>query len=131
MTTPAFGYQAEYPPARVHIVADDTRAPARPRKALRTRFGTETVDDSNPVRPLLPDAPERECAYVQATGGDVYLCDSESKALQAADHANSELGTLLPHGNTAPWPLRGGQAVWIAQVTAASSCIVSYTADYC
>lgn len=123
--------EAGYAPVQVHVVADSTRPSARPRKALRTRFGTETVDDSNPVRPLLPDASDRECAYVQAIGGDVYLCDSEAKAKQAADQAASELGTLLPHANTAPWPLHGSQAVWIAQVAAASSCIVSYTADYC
>jgi hypothetical protein len=89
------------------------------------------VDNSNTVRPLLPEDGERVCAYVQATTGDVYLCDSEAKANQAAGAANSELGTFLPHANTAPWPIRGSQAVWIAQATSGGgSCVVSFTADY-
>lgn len=124
----------EIPPVRVHVASVDEgvaiSGPQRARGRIVTAFGTETVDDSNPVRPLLPESPERVCAYVQATGGDVYLCDSEAKANQAHDTASSDLGTLLPHGNTAPWPVGGQQAVWIAQVTAASSCIVSFTADY-
>lgn len=122
--------EQEYHPVKVHVVADTSGAPPRPRKTLVTRFGTETVDDDNPVRPLLPESADRECAYVQATGHSVYLCDSESKALQAADTANSHLGTLLPQANTAPWPVRGTQPVWVAQVTAGFTCIVSFTADY-
>lgn len=124
----------EVPPVRVHVasVSAEVALGTSPvaRRARRTAFGTETVDDTNPVRPLLPDNPDRVCAYVQVTGGDVYLCDFEAKAIQAHDTINSELGTLLPHGNTAPWPLGGTQAVWIAQVTAASTCVVSFTADY-
>lgn len=124
----------EVPPVNVHVasIAEGValRTAHTGRKARVTQFGTETVDDNNPVRPLLPDSPERVCAYVQATGGDVYLCDSEAKANQAHDTANSDLGTLLPHGNTAPWPITGQGPVWVAQVTAAASCVVSFTADY-
>ena len=126
--------EPEIKPVPIHLasVADGVAlaGPRRAASAIVTRFGTETVDDSNSVRPLLPASDERVCAYVQATGGDVYLCDSEAKATQARDTTNSELGTFLSHTNTAPWPIGGQQAVWIAQVTAASSCVVSFTADY-
>lgn len=125
---------SEIPPVQVHVASVAAGVALggahAARRARRTAFGTETVNDTNTVRPLLPDNPDRVCAYVQVTGGDVYLCDSESKAIQAADTASSDLGTLLPHTNTAPWPISGQQAVWVAQVTAASSCVVSFTADY-
>lgn len=125
---------ADYESVRVHLTGTDVELGGghQPggRKKIVTRFGTETVDNTNLVRPLLPDAPARVCAWVQATGADVYLCDTESKAIQAAGAVNSGLGTLLPHGNAAPWPLRGQQAVWIAQVsTSTSSSVVSFTAD--
>lgn len=95
------------------------------RKRVVTAFGAETVDNVNPVRPLLPDNPDRICAHVQVTGGDVWLCDSESRAIQAMP-----LGAVLPAANTGPWPLRGQQAVWVAQHTADKTCVVSFTADY-
>lgn len=122
--------QRDYEPVRVHMVADSTKAPGQARGKVVTRFGTETVDNANPVRPLLPDDPGRVCAWVQATGGNVYLCDSESKAIQAAGQVNSGVGTFLPAANTAPWELLGSQAVWIAQVSTGTTCVVGYTADY-
>ncbi|MGH3121722.1 MAG: hypothetical protein ACRDND_11960 [Streptosporangiaceae bacterium] len=93
--------------------------------AVRTRFLTETVDDANPVRPLLPADDARECAWLQATGGDVYLCASESDATQA-----TPAGSVLPSANTGPWPARGQGAVWAAQATSGDSCVISVTADY-
>jgi hypothetical protein len=98
---------------------------ARAGDRYRTRYLTETVDNSNPVRPLLGDDPERARAWVQATGGDVVLCASESDAGQTPPN-----GSVLPSANTAPWPLRGQGAVWAAQKTAASTCVISVTADY-
>jgi len=99
------------------------RAPAGDR--LRTRYLTETVDNANPVRPLLGDDPGRACAWIQATGGDVVLCASESDSGQVPP-----AGSVLPSANTGPWPLRGQGAVWAAQKTAAATCVISVTADY-
>lgn len=107
--------------AEVSLGAGAPAAPARPR--LRTEFTSESVDDANPVRPLLPDKTSRVIAWVQATGGDVLLCDTEVNARQG-------IGSPLPSANTAPWPLGGTQAVWIAQKTAGNTCTVSCTADY-
>jgi hypothetical protein len=73
-----------YEPVQVHVVADSTRSqPAAPARRIVTRYGTETVDNTNPVRPLLPESAERIVAHIQATGGDIYLCESENKASQA------------------------------------------------
>lgn len=129
------GPATAYEPVHIHVasMAPEVtlgQALSPRRDQIRTRFGTETVDDTNPVRPLLPDHPDRVCVYVQVTGGDVYLCDSESKASQAADAAASGLGSILPATNTGPWPVRGTQAVWAAQVTPSKTCVVSFTADY-
>lgn len=125
---------SEIKPVPIHVASVAAEValsgPQRARRARTTEFGTETVNDTNPVRPLLPQNPDRVCAYVQVTGGDVYLCDSESKAIQAADTTSSDLGALLSHTNTAPWPITGQGPVWVAQVTAAASCVVSFTADY-
>lgn len=120
-------------PVSVHvtsIAAGVQLGNVAPHDKIRTEFKTETVDDANTVRPLLPDSPDRVCAYVQVTGGDVYLCDSESKAKQAVNQSNSEVGSILPSANTAPWPVRGQGAIWIAQVTSSKTCVVSVTADY-
>lgn len=117
----------DYEPVRIHVVSSDVPmggAASGQRKRIVTSFGSETVDATNTVRALLPDAPDRVCAYVQVTGGDVYLCDSESKAKQAIP-----LGAVLPKANTAPWPLRGQQGVWIANAGTVT-CTVSFTADY-
>jgi hypothetical protein len=105
-------------------------APRRRRKVIVTRFGTETVDDTNPVRPILPEDPGRVCAWLQASGGDVYLADTQAKASAAADTASSGEATLLPKANTAPWPVHGQQPVWAAQAAAAAACVISFTADY-
>lgn len=132
--TPRYG---DIQPVPVHVTGVDvgvsmgTPAPEpAPARAVATRFGTETVDDTNPVRPILPADPDRVCAYVQATGGDVFLAASEGNAKQAQDSPNSAEGTFLSHTNTAPWPIRGTEAVWAAQVTATNTCVVSFTADY-
>jgi hypothetical protein len=129
MTTP------DVEAVKVHIQSSSVPLASPPRDRIRTEFLTETVDDNNTVRPLLPDAPDRVCAYIQASGGDVYLCDSKGKAVQAADTTNSELGALLKaitgtSVGSGPWPIHGQGAVWIAQAVAASTCVVSVTAEY-
>lgn len=124
MTTP----DPEYPPVAMHLASAApgvTVCGQRARKALRTDFGSETVDDTNRVRPLLPAAPGRRIAHVQATGGDVWLCDSEAKAKAATPE-----GSVLPSANTGPWPVHGTNAVWIVQKTATNTCVVSFTAEY-
>lgn len=123
MTTPA-----PIEPVPVHITGVEASvqlgqpAPAR-RRPVRTRFLAETVDDANPVRPLLPDDAARVRAWLQVTGGDVYLCESQAKAEQLQ-------GSVLPAGNTAPWPAGGQGALWVAQAVAGFACTVSCTADY-
>jgi hypothetical protein len=123
------GPSEDYPAVRVHLagvepgVALGAGTPPAARRKIVTRFGTETANDVNPIRPLLPRAEERLLAIVQATGGDVYLCDSESKAKQG-------LGSLLSSSSSAPWPLLGTQPVWIAQVTGGKTCTVAFTAEY-
>lgn len=121
--------EAEYQAVRVEVVSMPPAAPhscsGPAREKVVTRFGQETVDNSNKVRPLLPDDPDRLIAHVQVTGGDVYLCASEQDAKRTVPS-----GSVLPSANTAPWPLRGQQAVWIAQKTADSTCAVDFTADY-
>lgn len=118
-------------PVPVHIAGISAEvtlgqaAPAPGRDRIRTRFLTETVDDANPVRPLLPDDSHRAGAQIQATGGDVVLCASQSDAQQAPPQ-----GSTLPSANTAPWPVRGQGAVWAAQATSGDSCVISVTADY-
>jgi len=125
MTEPA-GYDV-----RVHIASSDVplhpaAAPAtQPARRVQTRLLNETVDDTNPVRPLLPDDGDRICAWVQVTGGDVYLCVSQSDASQA-----TPAGSILPSANTGPWPVRGQGALWAAQVTAGKTCVISVSADY-
>lgn len=123
-------------PVHVHIASADVplvtpaAAPA-PRRRIRTRFLTETVDATNPVRPLLPESDDRVIAQLQVTGGDIYLCDSEHAAIQAVGTAASEQGAILPSANAGPWPISGGAAIWAAQVsTATSASVISVTADY-
>lgn len=128
MTTPA---GMDPVPVIVHGLSAEASAsigtptPPRPVRPVRTRFLAETVDDINPVRPLLPADPDRVCAWIQATGGDVVLCASQPDAQQSPPQ-----GAVLPSANTAPWPVAGQGAVWAAQKTAASSCVISVTADY-
>lgn len=121
-----------YQPLRVHLESAEPGVlpGAAPHKKIMTRFVTETVDNQNTVRPLLPDTPGRVLAIVQVSGGDVHLCDTQGHAQAAAGgQGTSELGTRIPAG-TAPWPLLGEGAVWIAQVTAGTTCTVACTADY-
>ncbi len=229
---------AEHPePVRVHLASSDleigAQAAPRPRPdRIVTRFLTETVDDTNPVRPLLPDDSDRAGAWIQASGGaaaaqtggkaavaagagaaalpstasltrfdvtftaattaagtitvskvsngnytydvpvgatglsvsypgtglapsgggptvtvagvgaaitgdisvfgtlpatagDVVLCASEADAQH-----NPPQGSVLPAAGTAPWPVAGQGAVWAAQKTPGTSCVISVTADY-
>lgn len=125
MTTPE-----QMTPVPVHVTGISAEVslgqPAGPRRdRIRTRFLNETVTDTNPVRPLLPDDPDRVIAYIETTGGDVYLCGSQSDASQSPP-----AGSVLPTAFTSAWPIRGQGAVWIAQKTAATTCVVSATADY-
>ena len=115
-------------PIPVHVASIAVQASIggeAPRRGLRTRFITETVDDTNPVRPLLPADPALRCAHVQVSGGDVFLCGSRGDAERPTPD-----GAVLPSGNTAPWPLRGQGGLWAAQKTAGTTCVVSVTADY-
>jgi hypothetical protein len=228
-------------PVRVHLASSDVQisqqAPPPGRDRVVTRFLTETVDNTNPVRPLLPDDPHRVGAWLQATaaaasvnangtqtsaaagtvitsaaapagtytvswsvvltgtlaandeqnmglyvggtlvatainginagtieaqppvtvvvpaggaiiavkainlatvasvyqasfaatpaGAGVVLCASQPDAQQTPPQ-----GSVLPSGNTAPWPVRGQGAVWAAQNTPGTSCVISVTADY-
>ncbi len=92
----------------------------------RDEFGQETVDNTNPVRPLLFPDPNRVCVSVQARGGDVWLGDSERAVKQARSHPASPGAMLLPAG-AAPWPpMRGQQAVWIGQATPDKTCVVDF-----
>ncbi|MGH3283221.1 MAG: hypothetical protein ACRDPD_00795 [Streptosporangiaceae bacterium] len=124
MSTPA-GTQPV--PVPVHVASVEAGVqlgqPPPAGRAVRTRFLTETVDDANPVRPLLPADDRRECAWLQATGGDVYLCDNQADAEKLA-------GSILPASGTAPWPVNGQGALWVAQAATGAVCIVSCTADY-
>lgn len=120
----------ELVPLPVHIAGVSAgvalgHAPALEHRRVRTRFANETVNDTNPVRPLLPEDPDRIIAYVETTGGDVYLCGSEQDAKRA-----TPTGSVLPTAFTAAWPIHGQGAVWIVQKTGATTCVVSVTADY-
>lgn len=119
----------DYESVRVHLTGTDVpmgagHQPGRHKKII-TKFGSETVDNTNPVRPLLPDHAGRMIAWLDTSGGDVVLCDSEAKANQA-----TPAGSTLPGAYTAPWPVRGQQAIWAVQKTANTTCVVNYTADY-
>ena len=113
-------------PIPVHLTSSDVPLISPPKHdVVRTEFNRATCDDTNKIQPILPDSPQRHCAYIQVTGGDVYLCDSEAKA-----KSTTPQGMILPSANTAPWPLYGQNAVWAVQVTGGKTCVVSVTADY-
>lgn len=104
---------------RVHITGTDVpQAPPAARQPPPASFGTIVLTAAYPVRLLLPLAPSREWAIVQALDNDIVLCDSEG---QAQDPSNADTGLAAPQGGVVPVgvviPLRNRNAVY---VTAAS-----------
>lgn len=114
----------EVDPIKVHLESSSVSL-TKPRDKVRTEYSTETCQDGNTVQPVLSDNPDRVCAYIQVTGGDVYICNSEAHA-----KASTPQGMILPSANTAPWPIYGQNAVWAVQVTGGKTCVISVAADY-
>jgi hypothetical protein len=119
-------------PVKIHLESVSPEAGAalggqapRRRRRRMTRFGYETVDPTNEVRPILPDDPDRVIAWLSASGGDAILCGSEQDAKRA-----TPAGSILPSANTAPWPVTGQGAVWAVQRVSTATVTVSWTADY-
>lgn len=101
---------------RVHVTGADVQlgqAPPRP-EAPPASFYTIVLTARYPVRQLLPLAPSREYAIIQAFDNDVVLCDSEG---QAQDAANADAALAAPQGALVATgvvlPLRNRNAVYV------------------
>lgn len=109
----------QMPVMSVHIASSDVpqAAPAA-RQPPPASFYTLVLTAAYPVRLMLPLAPSREWAIVQALDNDVVLCDTEG---QAQDPANADTGLAAPQGAVVPVgvviPLRNRNAVYVTAAT--------------
>jgi hypothetical protein len=86
----------EQPVLNVHVKSSDVPPAApRPAQAPPASFYTVVLTEAFPVRLLLPLAPNREWAIVQAFDNDVVLCDTQG---QAQDPANADSTLAAPQG---------------------------------
>jgi len=105
-------------PVHVHVASSDVplgQAPAGQRERIVT-FYTLTFDSSRTVHQVLRPDPNRVIAYVQAGGANIVLARTKGDAqANTADATYSQPnGTLLPYGNTVPYPLATTSEVWAA-----------------
>jgi hypothetical protein len=113
----------------------------RPRgRRLRTHFDTVVVDTvSNPVRPLLPDDPDRARAVLivhgalgggNTSGSFGWIASSEALAGTAARGQASGAYITATSGQTV-WVIEGTGAAWLAiDPTATAALSVTVFADY-
>ena len=110
-----------FSPLAVHIASSDVplaSAPASsPRRRRAATCRTFTIISANPVVPLFAEDLSRRGLMVQAVGtNDVILCQSKAQAQAAQSTADPE-GTLIPHTNTAPWPVPTTDQLWATAIT--------------
>lgn len=120
----------DYPPLKVHVVADST-GPAAPSRQRRTTFHTVTLTADEPNQELLPASDNRVIARIQPYETDVILSDNKSDSAKGA-------GTVVPKANTTPYPVEHNGPVYVCSVSAAgvpgltalNICRVAVTAVY-
>lgn len=102
-------------PVVVHNAADFPVAAPKQKKHKDVTYRTIVLTAANPVRPIFVGDLSRELVIIQAFGNDVVLCESQSKAEDAANSVatlpNPE-GYLLSHSNTAPTYLPTTDLTW-------------------
>lgn len=105
------------PAVRVHIGSSDVPlgAPAPARRRRSVTFRTIVLSSDVPVDQVMQPDPNRVIAYVQAGGADVVLTKSKGDAQANTRDASysAPVGTLLPFGNTVPYPLETNDEVWV------------------
>jgi hypothetical protein len=116
----------DYPPAKVHIVADDTKPVAARRKFCGVISKSYKASATDPEL-ILPRSAGRTCATIVVGGtvaanDPVILCDNQADAKSAALYFSSETGTLagavIPPGSM-PIRITHNDEVWLARLTSA------------
>ncbi len=69
----------DVPPVRVHIIADDTAAPKRP-KEVRTSYSQVTLGAGIGPQMILGHAPNRIRAFIQVTTGQAFFAQDQNTA---------------------------------------------------
>lgn len=113
--------QAEYPPARVHVVSSDVPLggeATRQRPRIRLTPTTIVLTANFPVRNLLPLSEARDYAIIQALDNPIVICDSQG---QAQSESNSVTALTSPDGAVIPTgvvvPLRNANPLWVTAAT--------------
>jgi hypothetical protein len=124
-----------YEPVKVHIVADATKGDAAPpkRRQHRAVYQTFLLTAANPTECILPADEDRVSAYVQALDNDIVLGHTQGivgNGVNMVTGAPAPYGALVPHANTAPFPVDDNAAVFAGATTAASSSRVTVIASY-
>ena len=133
-----YGTDADYEPARVHIVRDDTKAASPTRTPVNVVSKTYLASATAPEL-ILPRTAKRTCATIAVLGivgtaGNVVLCDNEADANAANTYSQTLIGTI-PGAALQPGMfihVYHGEEVWLARLgTAGTAPLVSVIAEYC
>lgn len=119
-------------PVPVHVVSGALLA-APKRELHRTEYLTVVLTADDPVQQLLPQSPNRVCAWLQALDNDVVIGKDTSQAGAATNTVASNprpSGAVIPKANTAPYPLDSNDVVYVGLTTTGSASRVSVTAVY-
>jgi hypothetical protein len=127
---------ADYEPARVHIVRDDTK---RDDGGRFTNVVSKTYLAGTSPELILPRSSKRQAATitvmgVSPTAGNVILCDNEADASAAAIYSQTVSGTVpgaaIQPGMTIA--VYHNEEVWLARLgTAGTAPLVGVIAEYC
>lgn len=124
----------DYEPARVRIVADDTRSEPQPKFRGVT---TKTYLASTIPELILPRSKDRKCAQIAVLGvvaaaGNIVLADSQADAGQAVTfvtEAGTIAGMAVQPGMVIP--IYHHDEVWLARLGSAGTApLVSVLAEY-
>lgn len=119
-------------PVGVHIVSSAVPQPAAAGK-LRTSYETYVLTANDPAQCILPDDDKRVIALVQAIDNDIVLGPTNAVAgstVNTVAGVPQPNGAYIPKANTAPTPVKGGNAVWAGITTAGSNSRVTVIATY-
>lgn len=125
---------ADYPPLRVHVVADSSTPPAARPRGLRSTFHTVTLTADEFAQEILPASDNRVIARVQPYETDIVISDNKADA-------KAGFGAVIPRAATAtttPYPVQHNGPVYAGSVSATgvpglsspSICRVAVTAVY-
>jgi hypothetical protein len=126
--------EADYEPARVHIVRDDTKPEVAPTRMCNVTSKTYVAGTTPEL--ILPRSASRTCAHISVLGvvgtaGNVILADNEADAQAAVTYTQTATiaGAGLQPGTTIR--VYHNQEVWLARLgTAGTPPLVSVISEY-